>query len=436
MWVGGRCGAGSSPLARGLRRLGQRAAAVAGIIPARAGFTCDVKRMDGDARDHPRSRGVYPAQTATRLAPLGSSPLARGLQHVGVGPQHDPGIIPARAGFTRTGRPATARRWDHPRSRGVYVDDGGHLPVHPGIIPARAGFTERTTRTERGGGDHPRSRGVYMAATRALGAPAGSSPLARGLPPLARALGGAHGIIPARAGFTPTHTRMPRRRPDHPRSRGVYSRGCSWCASSAGSSPLARGLLSAAVMVVISWGIIPARAGFTVALIDADAAYPDHPRSRGVYGSQRPPAVAAAGSSPLARGLRGVAADALLPGGDHPRSRGVYRAPLMCRGSVCGSSPLARGLPARADPGEDHHRIIPARAGFTGVAADALLPGGDHPRSRGVYTVGWTSSGAPGGSSPLARGLRSGSVRRRRRTRIIPARAGFTASPAAPTRTS
>ena len=91
---------GSSPLARGLPPpTGWRGPSL-WIIPARAGFT--ERRQAGSAarRDHPRSRGVYWGPSASTAAAPGSSPLARGLRRVigrviGVG-----GIIPARAGFT------------------------------------------------------------------------------------------------------------------------------------------------------------------------------------------------------------------------------------------------------------------------------------------------------------------------------------------------
>ena len=50
------------------------------------------------------------------------------------------------------------------------------------------------------------------------------------------------GIIPARAGFTCLVSLTGPRRWDHPRSRGVYDDDASWVRSTAGSSPLARGL--------------------------------------------------------------------------------------------------------------------------------------------------------------------------------------------------
>ena len=73
--------------------------------------------------------------------------------------------------------------------------------------------------------------------------------------------------------------------------------------------------------------------------------------------------------------------------------------------------------------------IIPARAGFTRSTAAPGRAGRDHPRSRGVYPgalLHW--DGAPG-SSPLARGLRGHHPVNLNHRRIIPARAGFTSKP-------
>ena len=50
----------------------------------------------------------------------------------------------------------------------------------------------------------------------------GSSPLARGLPQIHALHLTAHGIIPARAGFTSPIRLMSASQKDHPRSRGVY----------------------------------------------------------------------------------------------------------------------------------------------------------------------------------------------------------------------
>ena len=178
------------------------------------------------------------AETASR----GSSPLARGLRDVGDDGRSAARIIPARAGFTRRRHPRTSGSTDHPRSRGVYQGaaqgaaiKAGSSPlarglrasrerIHrgPRIIPARAGFTGRTSVRGEDTGDHPRSRGVYPAADQARRKCGGSSPLARGL--LIQFINDhhIHGIIPARAGFTTLERGFAGFYRDHPRSRGVY----------------------------------------------------------------------------------------------------------------------------------------------------------------------------------------------------------------------
>ena len=152
----------------------------------------------------------------------------------------------------------------------------------------------------------------------------GSSPLARGLLRVVGRLGAVHGIIPARAGFTPPTTAAAGPAGDHPRSRGVYHFLSPITRVTAGSSPLARGLLDGSRGLLLGLRIIPARAGFTARLI----------------GDRR-------------------------GGGDHPRSRGVYLAPGGSTHDSPGSSPLARGLLVAVMVVGEVHGIIPARAGFT-----------------------------------------------------------------------
>ena len=172
--------------------------------------------------------------------------------------------------------------------------------------------------------------------------------------------------------------------------------------------------------------IIPARAGFTPTPRDAPPRPQDHPRSRGVYVALRGVAVLAVGSSPLARGLRtapqaGAAVPGIIParagftprrgapgrpGGDHPRSRGVYQTGSETRLESYGSSPLARGLRLRKGVVGAPVGIIPARAGFTPPPWVTAAGPVDHPRSRGVYVRGRGSPAGGRGSSPLARGLR------------------------------
>ena len=111
---------------------------------------------------------------------------------------------------------------------------------------------------------------------------------------------------------------------------------------------------------------------------------------------------------------------------DHPRSRGVYLTETFGADFFGGSSPLARGLRAMRRVGSFDTRIIPARAGFTAGEYLDMAVGMDHPRSRGVYVPRPLKRARTGGSSPLARGLPDPARRVDRRPRIIPARAGFT----------
>ena len=234
---------------------------------------------------------------------LGSSPLARGLHGRGAGDDLARGIIPARAGFTTGCATASTTARDHPRSRGVYApfsssreSQYGSSPLARGlrqggvpaaarlrIIPARAGFTPVGCASARCRGDHPRSRGVYPTEMWARTPPLGSSPLARGLRPSVPALARLGRIIPARAGFTDRLVDAQRQLQDHPRSRGVYGFGWDAPEGMTGSSPLARGLPVDVEGDVADERIIPARAGFTRPRPHGHGARQDHPRSRGVY---------------------------------------------------------------------------------------------------------------------------------------------------------
>ena len=314
---------GSSPLARGLRVPPACGWVRGGIIPARAGFTRGDHgdRMAGG--DHPRSRGVYEIAFTNGSRILGSSPLARGLQEANAALVAVRGSSPLARGLRTPRRPATARAR---------------------IIPARAGFTVNNHVVHVHCGDHPRSRGVYSVFLSRPRASSGSSPLARGLRPFVGDAPFWEGIIPARAGFTPLWSCPRRWRTDHPRSRGVYRDGGADERRLAGSSPLARGLLYGDSNIPVTYGIIPARAGFTAHWLHTALSSADHPRSRGVYAELGAKSVATEGSSPLARGLQEADLDSGPYGG-----------------------------------------IIPARAGFTLLAQIGERASTDHPRSRGVY---------------------------------------------------
>ena len=192
--------------------------------------------------------------------------------------------------------------------------------------------------------------------------------------------------------------------------------------------------------------IIPARAGFTSFGLVLGLISSDHPRSRGVYGGCGGFGRSDCGSSPLARGLRTphdgtVHRPGIIPARagftsrgtvrptesrDHPRSRGVYALIPFQIVTIPGSSPLARGLHRHGPVSAPGCGIIPARAGFTLTPWAPSSSGSDHPRSRGVYDTSAWMPLRSNGSSPLARGLPRPPGTRSPRRRIIPARAGFT----------
>ena len=258
------------------------------------------------------------------------------------------------------------RAGSSPHARGLRARTQ-HRELLPGIIPACAGFTFHS---------HFLNQLVE-----------GSSPHARGLPDGGHGVGQADRIIPACAGFTPGRSRCCSRWGDHPRMRGVYHFFSPFWRMTAGSSPHARGLRRILINSYVKRRIIPARAGFTRRALVSKPKRRDHPRTRGVYVARSPPTIVGGGSSPHARGLpearEGPSPPArIIParagfttphprrirrGGDHPRTRGVYPDDSSVAQRHAGSSPHARGLQAPAGPARRVHRIIPARAGFTGV---------------------------------------------------------------------
>ena len=172
----------------------------------------------------------------------------------------------------------------------------------------------------------------------------------------------------------------------------------------------------------------------------------DHPRACGVYTPAPRARGTARGSSPRVRGLRQghvpqraplriIPARAGFTGlrptypratWDHPRACGVYKMSTLRPIPLLGSSPRVRGLPRLAAADGRGPRIIPARAGFTD---GYLLHGprnGDHPRACGVYAALPMTPVYICGSSPRVRGLRRRLLLDRVRAGIIPARAGFT----------
>ena len=153
---------------------------------------------------------------------------------------------------------------------------------------------------------HPRSRGEHNVLLFYRELSHGSSPLARGtrarpMPQVAHAR-----LIPARAGNTESGLARYISPPAHPRSRGEHGSESAEVSPNHGSSPLARGTHASSVKVSQARRLIPARAGNTTLRGNPEAASPAHPRSRGEHLFVNVACVYGFGSSPLARGTRGL----------------------------------------------------------------------------------------------------------------------------------
>ena len=91
---------GSSPHARGALFEQTHHVSRAGIIPACAGSTRRQGHARRAPRDHPRMRGEHDVRIVAQVLDLGSSPHARGARRVRGGCGPPVGIIPACAGST------------------------------------------------------------------------------------------------------------------------------------------------------------------------------------------------------------------------------------------------------------------------------------------------------------------------------------------------
>ena len=236
----------------------------------------------------------------------------------------------------------------------------------------------------------------------------GSSPLARGKLSALAELGSAFRIIPACAGETATTLTGRETHPDHPRLRGGNSGRSKRSRPGVGSSPLARGKLTGLLSHHRPQGIIPACAGETDHCHPGSSPSRDHPRLRGGNLAYQWGTSSGGRIIPACAGeTRWSVRRAPWPR-DHPRLRGgnVGRAPHRRR----------RG------------RIIPACAGETCGGCSRSPGGRDHPRLRGGNYTMEQSRFLLWGSSPLARGKQHPGRPDGRRQRIIPACAGETAT--------
>ena len=315
--------------------------------------------------------------------PIGSSPRVRGKHRASGETAAQVQIIPARAGQTLSSFLRMCWDSDHPRACGANASygyrggclrgssprvrgkqrEGAELRLSGRIIPARAGQTARRSTRRRTSPDHPRACGANAAI--GGGYPRfGSSPRVRGKQQFEVRGRLLDRIIPA---------------------RGANQLNIQLDVWQSGSSPRVRGKLWVDVFGAFCCRIIPARAGQT------------HSRQ------------------PSSRRLS-----------DHPRACGANQWAKEYQTISDGSSPRVRGKLAVEDLYVPAVRIIPARAGQTGIRAPSPTACTDHPRACGANTWSKLTVIPPSGSSPRVRGKHVHRIRIGFLVRIIPARAGQT----------
>ena len=119
-------------------------------------------------------------------------------------------------------------------------------------------------RKENGNAEaHPLARGEHSDRTMQNDLQQGSSPLARGTPPVGCTGKVFGGLIPARAGNTLMDGSRNFAKRAHPRSRGEHLMTLRVMSRARGSSPLARGTRGRSFSASTRPGLIPARAGNT-----------------------------------------------------------------------------------------------------------------------------------------------------------------------------
>ena len=255
------CRRGSSPRARGTPARLWRAGRGWRFIPASAGNTHAPRTGARRPTVHPRERGEHLLLAFFGCIAGGSSPRARGT---------------------------------------LYANSSSALGLR--FIPASAGNTPRHRRRSCGPAVHPRERGEHPLANHTPEAFAGSSPRARGTRRVTRGDEGRYRFIPASAGNTTRQPPLRRKSTVHPRERGEHDSGSPKANEGPGSSPRARGTPPVQYQAASKLRFIPASAGNTGRRWWRRRRRSVHPRERGEHrrpGSPRPPGY---GSSPRARG--------------------------------------------------------------------------------------------------------------------------------------
>ena len=317
----------------------------------------------------------------------------------------------------------------------------------PGLIPAWAGKTTRSMSAWIIEAAHPRMGGENFREALVCAVEFGSSPHGRGKPIAASEFEIMRRLIPAWAGKTYRGRTGVRPFTAHPRMGGE-----NLCSSVAvvgveGSSPHGRGKHLGVIPGQAGHRLIPAWAGKTCRKLRRERAAAAHPRAGGENSTVERLSLSYSGSSPRGRGKRrGVAGQRiggrLIPAragktpspaisastaSAHPRAGGENSTVERLSLSYSGSSPRGRGKPASALEITVLLRLIPARAGKTASRSYRGRSSWAHPRAGGENFATLACAGVSGGSSPRGRGKRGQTYCRASMLGLIPARAGKTA---------
>ena len=98
-----------------------------------------IDELEARVGAHPRSRGENRPKHWPVAAVMGSSPLTRGKQRIGLQSEEELGLIPAHAGKTLRSARLSWPIWAHPRSRGENGDDLCVLSTEAGSSPLTRG---------------------------------------------------------------------------------------------------------------------------------------------------------------------------------------------------------------------------------------------------------------------------------------------------------
>ena len=325
-----------------------------------------------------------------------------------------------------------------------------------GLIPARAGKTSPRRTTAANWSAHPRACGENARTTWEEPAAYGSSPRVRGKQRRWDVHDAVLGLIPARAGKTPTSRPRGATARAHPRACGENGSNFTGVTAVRGSSPRVRGKHAHPTQHGRRTRLIPARAGKTVIIQASRAVNTAHPRACGKNGHHPGEPGGEHGSSPRVRGKqRERPLDEPQPGliparAGKTKGRCATRASRRAHPRACGengdvggpqagglgSSPRVRGKPSSRQHRPPRQRLIPARAGKTPCVEVAPGFPRAHPRACGENPRRRARRRGRRGSSPRVRGKLPGGLSWGNKRGLIPARAGKTALTSSRSRTT